>query len=377
MSNLLMTYAMREPSSIIFEEIFIKISNDFHDISFRSIIIDDVDNDDVKWADVVIAVRPQKIHISRLLKIARKHNVITATLLDDDFFAIKGFYLREMYGIRALKQSLRNSDYLITTTEMLLNSNLKKTKNAKGIVMNCAVVDNDVKAPKQNDEECLNIVYYNNISDTSSFDICVTPTFEILSNMLNVPINWYFYHVHPDLTDTPYENDAVYIDKLPLKEFRKSLYNNGFSIGVMPLIENEFNKGKYVNHFFEYSRAGIPGIYSNVEPYSNFIIDGEDGLLCNNTKEEWANAICALIDPVLRNKITSNAQNRLKTEYSIKSIHSALKNDFPDLFIHESKHNRVVGCRFSYLYASFITKLINWCVWRIYKLSMIVSRDKQ
>jgi len=46
-------------------------------------------------------------------------------------------------------------------------------------------------------------------------------------------------------------------------------------IGIAPLMNCEFNKGKSNIKALEYTAAGIPGVYSNIEPYSNLTMTAE------------------------------------------------------------------------------------------------------
>jgi len=68
------------------------------------------------------------------------------------------------------------------------------------------------------------------------------------------------------------------------------------NFSLVPLLDSQFNNSKSNIKWLEYSAAGIPGIYSNVEPYSASITGGEDGLLVQNTPEAWKRAINSLID---------------------------------------------------------------------------------
>jgi len=65
-------------------------------------------------------------------------------------------------------------------------------------------------------------------------------------------------------------------------------------IGLMPLPESEWAKGKCGFKILQYFSAGIPAIASNVGVNSSLIVHGKNGYLCNNERD-WYNYIKALI----------------------------------------------------------------------------------
>jgi hypothetical protein len=82
-------------------------------------------------------------------------------------------------------------------------------------------------------------------------------------------------------------------------------------IALAPLLPSAFNRGRGPTKFYDYSRLGAAGIYTNVSPYRGFIRDGVDGLLLGNDPKEWAAAILALAaDETRRTRIAAAARSR-------------------------------------------------------------------
>ena len=99
------------------------------------------------------------------------------------------------------------------------------------------------------------------------------------------------------------------------KRYCRLLENAGFHFALVPLIETSFNNCKSNIKFLEYSIAGIPGIYSNIEPYKK-IKNGETGILVENNADTWINAIVTLIgDEEKRRQLAKNAYNFVKERY--------------------------------------------------------------
>lgn len=84
-------------------------------------------------------------------------------------------------------------------------------------------------------------------------------------------------------------------------------------IGLVPLLPDPFNKARSICKFFDITRMGAVGIYSNVSPYDEFIEDGVDGFLVDNDEELWIEKINYLIqNPEVRKQMADNAQLRLQ-----------------------------------------------------------------
>lgn len=91
-----------------------------------------------------------------------------------------------------------------------------------------------------------------------------------------------------------------------------------FDIGVMPLIDNEWNRGKCSFKAIEYMACGVVTICSPVGENNYLIRDGENGFLANET-EEWVAKIKKLIkDPDLIKKLGKAGQKTIEKKYSYR-----------------------------------------------------------
>jgi len=74
-------------------------------------------------------------------------------------------------------------------------------------------------------------------------------------------------------------------------------------IGLAPLPDNRFARGKCSFKVLEYAAAGLPIVASPVGTNADYVRDGITGLLATNT-QEWVDRISRLIeDPQLRKKM--------------------------------------------------------------------------
>lgn len=91
------------------------------------------------------------------------------------------------------------------------------------------------------------------------------------------------------------------------------------SIGVMPLIDNQWAEGKCGFKGLQYMALGIPAILSPVGVNKNIIENGKNGFLCA-TPEEWKNQLISLIkSEELRKKIGSEGFKTVHERYSVQA----------------------------------------------------------
>lgn len=84
-------------------------------------------------------------------------------------------------------------------------------------------------------------------------------------------------------------------------------------IGLVPLLPSKFNAGRGPTKFFDLTRMGAVGLYSNIKPYSDFIRHGVDGFLLPNDPHVWVSTIMTLYqNPELRKRIIQSAQERMQ-----------------------------------------------------------------
>lgn len=90
-------------------------------------------------------------------------------------------------------------------------------------------------------------------------------------------------------------------------------------IGIMPLPDDEWSKGKCGFKALQYMALEIPAVASDVGVNPEIIKDGVNGRLCSND-EHWLTALEELIiDPVLRKKLGSAGRKTVVDRYSVIS----------------------------------------------------------
>jgi len=99
-------------------------------------------------------------------------------------------------------------------------------------------------------------------------------------------------------------------------------------IGIMPLPDDEWAKGKCGLKGLQYMALEIPTIMSPVGVNSEIIQDGENGFLASN-ENEWLNKLSLLIENEdLRNKLGKAGRKTVEEKYSVE----ANKQKYLDVF---------------------------------------------
>lgn len=96
-----------------------------------------------------------------------------------------------------------------------------------------------------------------------------------------------------------------------------------WDIAIAPLVENNnINQSKSELKYLEYTALNVPGIYSDVGPYSKCISHGDNGLLVkNNSAEKWEINMKKLIEnKELREKILKNSREDIFKNYVLENL---------------------------------------------------------
>jgi glycosyltransferase involved in cell wall biosynthesis len=123
-------------------------------------------------------------------------------------------------------------------------------------------------------------------------------------------------------SDKPPEGDwgNVHLHFIPWKAKTEVTDLHQIDIGIMPLDDNPFERGKCGMKLILYGGTGIPGVASPVGVNVEIIQHGVTGFLAT-TPEEWITSLKTLLhDAELRKSMGEAARRRVKEHYSVQSI---------------------------------------------------------
>lgn len=112
--------------------------------------------------------------------------------------------------------------------------------------------------------------------------------------------------------------DGIDVDVRPWHESRETSDIQDFDIGVMPLRDDPWSRGKCGFKLIEYMACGLPAVASPVGVNRTIVIDGENGFLCN-TVDEWARRLRQLVnDPRLRQSMGERGRRLACEQWSLQ-----------------------------------------------------------
>ncbi|MDN3526606.1 glycosyltransferase [Halomonas sabkhae] len=79
------------------------------------------------------------------------------------------------------------------------------------------------------------------------------------------------------------------------RAFQRHQQAQRLQIGVAPLLDTPFNRGKSFIKFFDITAMGGVGVYSRRSPYTEIVEDGETGLLVEDCPQAWLEALRYLV----------------------------------------------------------------------------------
>ena len=110
-----------------------------------------------------------------------------------------------------------------------------------------------------------------------------------------------------------------HVDWVNLRDYPKKLASLGFDIGIAPLRDNLYNRGKSNLRWLEYSALKIPTVASDVEPFRDTSAE-----LCV-THDDWVDALDELIkDDKKRKAMGDEAYDIIKKKFSATKTARAL-----------------------------------------------------
>src|ERR1700730_16828325 len=120
------------------------------------------------------------------------------------------------------------------------------------------------------------------------------------------------------VSDKPLQLDGIKIDNQIWRAETEQQNLASFDIGIMPLWDSVWTRGKCGYKILQYMGVGTPVVASDVGVNSQIIKSGENGFLAR-TEDDWVKSIAALIDNAeLRRRFGLRGRELVEKEYSIE-----------------------------------------------------------
>lgn len=291
-----------------------------------------ISKSDIAWCDVIICVRGCEDATLKIIEAAKKAGRYIIYYLDDDLlnipeYAISYPYYADQKIRENLIKILEHSNILWVSNRLIGEKYGAFCKN-NWVQNGVPVIINYDHINKSTD--VVKILYAGSIDHTAIVRQYISPVVRRLCDEFGKRISFTFIGADPDIRDLDNVEFISFIESY--EKYKSFVLKRGFQIGLAPTIVSEFHKCKYYNKFIEYSSINAVGVYTNSEPYTLVVKDSINGLLCNNTVDDWYSAVKkAIMDEELRNRCIESAHQLIKEEFEPSQVAMKLQKDIPQL----------------------------------------------
>lgn len=302
---------------------------------------------DIHWADIVLAIRPMNPISNWIADECRRCLKVHISMYDDNLLN----HLRDdpymRIRKRCMEEIIKKTQILLTTNPLLSEYLRELNPNVRTARIDTVVEKNELKPLPDiiHGENELKLVYYSNDGTTKYFQAFMPEVIRKLSEYLSgIKIKIDLIGVQSVDSDLG-ECEISFVPHMGYTDFKSFLRNGQYVAGISPIVTNDnFSKYKYFNKFIEYTSAGIVGIYTNAEPYTFEVVNGQNGFLCDSSSEKWVECIVNLFkSPELRLNVLREAYKTIEDKHSFSKVTEKIVYDIPELRDYESPEIPIKG----------------------------------
>lgn len=189
------------------------------------------------------------------------------------------------------------------------------------VVVNPTTIDTDKLHNKTIDYDCSNFVIgWTGTHSTLKYVLDLLPILDELA------VEYQFTLMV--ISDLPPDFERPYLKFIKWEKESEIEDLLEFNIGVMPLRDDKWAKGKCGFKALQYMSLGIPALVSNVGVNNKIVTHQKNGWICESL-EEWRTVLQAILKtPHLSKELGLNARQAIVDSYSVRSN----TNNFLNLF---------------------------------------------
>ncbi|MFM7143561.1 MAG: glycosyltransferase [Alphaproteobacteria bacterium] len=278
-------------------------------------------------ADVVFFLRSFTQSSLALLRYARHHGRLVVYSTDDDFRELDPD--TPLGRLHLEPQTLEAYESLVAEADLVWLYTPEMRRRYQGLARRITIGRLpsfvEINAPRSaaaidppGEEPTLVIGYGGSSTHESDLRVVVRPLLAALDRWDHVRAQFINYAPaelarHPRVEVRPFMGNLL--------SYYEFLRQARWSIGLAPLRDDRFNRGKTSNKYREYAGLGIPGIYSNVPVYAEDVRHLETGWLADHDEDSFAGALRAMIeDPALRRRIRIGSLQDASSRFSLRAM---------------------------------------------------------
>lgn len=339
MTNVLLIYDVFIPSVRLCGYEQMKCLEKQGKISFIASDAKELKGKQCEWADVVLFVRSSTWLEWKIAKQCKKAGKLILYALDDDVFEIAPDSLSAVYFNQKTVRSrvrwfIKNSDVFISPSRHILEKYKHDAKRTLRIEE--PSFKHEFIPEKKKENRKLKIGFAGSVDRTGDVQRILQGAIEEFYEKYKEEADIEFMGAKIDLIDKlglkyyPYEEDY--------EKYQKRFAELNWDIGLAPMPDTEFHRGKHYNKYIEYASIGCIGIYSNVIPYTYAVKDKENGILCGNTTKEWLEALEWCLENREKLKtIRENVEEDVKRNFTVEVVTERFVEELPEVAEYKAK----------------------------------------
>lgn len=288
---------------------------------------------DLTWCDVVFAIRPANAAMAALVSEAKRIERIVMCHWDDDLLSIPRASSSYAYfarpGVRRLTlATLLQADVVLSSSYILiqhLQTLLARNGKAHTPALVLPVPALDINpTPFHTTKRAVGgrqctVGYAGSVDQTEVLQTLIAPALELLwrdGQEIHLQL------IGPSLIVSPrwqkfVSNLPVTADYASWLAVRNSLQ---WDAALAPLPAGHFYRCKFINKYVEFAAAGIPCLFSDVEPFNTIVLDLQNGFLVKNQISSWAAALRLVQNSKVSAQIAMTAQSQVASTNNIDEV---------------------------------------------------------
>lgn len=295
----------------------------------------EIKRSDLAWCDILVSVRGSEPLSWNILDAAKKAGRFVVYFIDDDLLNIPETIPSSEYFLdkdcrESILSCLRESDVLWCVNEYLAKkygalTEARQVVSRVPVTLSSSVIDtNPVPGP-------LKILYAGSSDHSGVVQKYISPVVVRLLDEFEDQLDFTFIGADPRISRKSGVHYMPFISDY--YRYKQMIQNKGFRIGLAIIEDHEFYRCKYYNKYIEYASIGAIGVYSDLDPYSLVVKNGENGFLCANTYEAWYNGIMCAIKDCRENNLTclKGSIEIIQNNYNYNSVTKELLLQFPEI----------------------------------------------
>lgn len=236
--------------------------------------------------------------LSHLRKVKPAHTKVIYFLDDDipglvpDGFLPGRYVLRNRYRfLKSLRALDRLCDSVCVSTAALAE---RYALPFQSVVEPLPCKDDlPIAGIRQQDNDSTPVIFYHGTGSHLREILWLRPVIEGVSKQIR-DVRFEFFggnRVERIFTDVP---NVRVLRQISWQDYLCHCRSRSFDVGLAPLLPTRFNLVRSHVKFFDITRCGAAGVYSNRPPFDGIVESGLNGLLVDDSKDAWVEAVVAL-----------------------------------------------------------------------------------